>query len=210
MPAEILYSFRFKEDFYRVPVDKEERALIAIVGERLKEGRKLCKFTIKMAAELLQIEPQRLNEIEQGFNVDAVPLKMLKKAADVYQVSVDFLFGLAGDDWESAPEVRAARDITTFLFEHRVEVFSKAAGQRLRQQRRLDKLAVQVNALRLALAEVHEAYDKFTELNPEFDDMRGGATLQNRMNRANEAAISAHLALIKCKAIPKPDVLPEA
>jgi transcriptional regulator with XRE-family HTH domain len=209
MAAQLLYSFNFREDFDQEPIDKEEAALIAVIGERMQYARRdLCKFTIKTAAQLLEIEPGYLNQIELGFNIAAVPLKLLKKAAEIYQVSIDYLFGL-NEDWEIAPEVRAARDVTTFLLEHRVKELSKAIARQLRQQRRLDKLAGLVNTLRLELSEVHEAFDRFREINPEFEDMRGGATLQNRMHRANEAAISAQMALIKAKVLPKPETLPE-
>lgn len=209
MSAQVIYAFQFRESFVE-PIDKEERALIAIVGERLKYARRdLCKFKISTAADLIGIEPNYLNAIEQGFNIDCIPLKTIRKAADVYQVSVDYLIGL-NEDWELAEEVRAGRDIAEFLLKHRAEAYSKAIAGQLRQQRRLDNLAGLVNTLRLELAEVHEAFDRFREINPEFEDMRGGATLQNRMHRANEAAISAHLALIKAKVLPKPETLPEA
>jgi transcriptional regulator with XRE-family HTH domain len=209
MAAQVLYSVNFREDFDQEPTDKEEVALIAIIGERLKWARRdLCKFTIKTAAQLLEIEPKYLNELEQGFNNTTVPLKILKKAAEIYQVSVDYLFGL-NEDWEIAPDVRAARDVSTFLLEHRMEMFSQAAAKHLKQQRHMDKLGGLVNSLRLELAEVHEAFDRFKEINPEFEDARGGATLQHRMHRANEAAISAQMALIRFKVLPMPETLPE-
>ncbi|SFM95783.1 HigA family addiction module antitoxin [Nitrosomonas communis] len=166
-------------------IDKEERAIAASVGSKLKEARKFRGQTIAEASQLLDIPAHDLKFYEGGLDIEHFPLKLIKKSAAIYDVSVDWIFGLVEDDWESDPkEVRDEHvelDFIKYLLMERQRAME-------RQLWHVGSMAVAmtkpVSSMTQAYKKVHKAFMNFLELNPKFDDMRGGATLSKEIKQA--------------------------
>jgi len=194
------------DDFYAdnefEPFDKREIALFKTIGARMREARELCNLTGVKAANLLEIEPEILYRLENGIDTAEIPLTLIHRASERYDVSMDFLFGFLGDEWERAPEVRLERETSHWAHDVSLSIFSKWATEQLRQQKRQDALSVSTVELLKAVTEIHEALNRFVELNPEFDDMRAGSKLLYWVENAAQKAEQAERDLKRCRVLP--------
>jgi transcriptional regulator with XRE-family HTH domain len=181
-------------------VDKNEVALVKLVGGRLREARELCRLTVHEASARLGITKPLLEKIEEGVDVEHLPLKLVRQASLVYDVSVDFLFGFS-DDWEVAEETKQARAFAGYIHQEQIKLFSQWAVKQRRQEKQVQALAAAVDALRLEVAETFEALDVFEALNPGFNHLPGGSMIRYRIEKANRAAQNAYLSLLRCRAI---------
>lgn len=69
---------------------------LELVGRRLREERIRCGYTLDTAARELQIDKSVLSRIENGERgMDSI---LLRKAAALYEVSMDLLFEEAGTE----------------------------------------------------------------------------------------------------------------
>jgi transcriptional regulator with XRE-family HTH domain len=181
-------------------LDKDEIAIVKIVGERMAEARQLCKLPRHVAADRLGIPDDLLSKLESGFDVEAIQLKLVRQASLIYDVSVDFLLGFS-DDWEVDPKTRQDREFAAYLHQEQAKLFSRWAVNQLRVERQMKTLSTAVNALRIEVAETFEALDTFEALNPGFKDLPGGSMIRYRIEKANRAAQNAYLSLVRCRAI---------
>jgi len=94
-------------------IDKDERAITNLVGLQLKKARNMFGITVSDAAQHFKITEENLKRIEKEFDMEHIPLKLIRCASEFYNVSVDYLFGL-NEDWEIAPEVRRERDFLSY------------------------------------------------------------------------------------------------
>lgn len=151
----------------------EQAAVVKTIGARMREARELCNMSQSAAAKRLGYSnPSKLSKVEGATDTNSAPLWLISRASKLYDVSVDFLFGLT-DDFE----VGLQRGVQTWLV---VEL----EKSRIRDMAELEKLHRRVTAISRLLPTVAdeaertaEAIKRFAELNPEFDDMRGGARL---------------------------------
>jgi hypothetical protein len=192
-----------------VDIDKSEVALVKIVGGRLTEARLLCKLPRHVAAERLGVTVIDLERIETGVDIERIPLKVIRQASLIYDVSCDFLFGFS-EDWEIDPKTRQDREFAAYLHQSQTRLFSTWAVRQMRLERQMTTLAPAVDALRLAVSEIYEALDRFRALNEKFDLMLGGALLLNRIQKGNQAALSARNAMVKANLLPLQKYPPES
>jgi transcriptional regulator with XRE-family HTH domain len=181
-------------------VDKNEVAIVKLVGGRMREARELCRLTVHEAAARLGITKPLLEKIEEGVDVEHLPLKLVRQASLIYDVSCDFLFGFS-DDWEIAEEAKMGREIGAYLHQAQIKLFSQWAITQRLQEKQVQALAAAVDALRLEVAEIFEAMDAFQALNPGFNHLPGGSMIRYRVHKANRAAQNAYLSLVRCRAI---------
>jgi len=178
----------FKTIKTRAEIKVEQAALVGVIGARMKEARELCGFTQLKAASLLDYRnSSKLNKIERA-SVPSVSAITIFKAAKHYDVSTDFLYGISSD-WERDPVVSQQRQIGQWLFEH----WERAKQVEVNAIRVLfNKLSVIEKAVSRAVNrgnENIEALNRFIELNPDFDNMRGGAKLLRLMQETAEEAV---------------------
>lgn len=158
-------------------------ALVKIVGERMKAARELCNMSqAEAAAHLGYANPSKLNKIEKASDTDSVPFWVIREAAQLYDVSTEYLFGLS-DDFETG----CYRGITSFLQQQ----WDK---QRARDLKTLAILNSRITASLKALpalqaaAEYAVASVELVEArNLDFDEMPGGARLQASARGLKEA-----------------------
>jgi DNA-binding XRE family transcriptional regulator len=181
-------------------IDQTEVAIIKIVGSRMREARELCKLPRHVAADRLGVSDQSLDRIESGIDIETIPLKVIRQASLVYDVSVDFLLGFS-DDWETDPKTRQDREFAAYLHQEQIQLFSRWAVKQMRQECQVEAMAKAVGVLPAEIEAVDEALAAFKRMNPEFDKLAAGSQLQHRIQRANEKAQVARCALIRHKII---------
>ena len=170
---------------------EEQAALVKTIGARLREARELCTMSQQRAAEALgYLNSSKLAKIEGASDTNSIPLPLITRAARLYDVSVDFLFG-AADDWEPLIE----RDVTQWL----LRAWESA---RRRDLEHLERLHRRVRAVGQAVLEmvdsagaVHGALQSVREKNEVFDDLLAGNRLLVAVERQTEAARKAESGL---------------
>jgi transcriptional regulator with XRE-family HTH domain len=191
-------------------LDKTELSVIKSVGSRLKSARELCQpLTITKAAAMLGVSQSYLAALENGIDFQKLPLELILKAAKIYDVSTDFLFGLVGDDWELCPEVRLQREFGQGARELYLEDLAKLGLELMSQQRRLAALTDTVLQLLPAIAEVCESLESFQKRNAGFDEMAGGNQLLYRVKKVRRLGNISKRRFVRVKILPMsemPDV----
>jgi len=170
---------------------QEQAAAVKMIGARMRQARELCNLSQNAAAKRLGYSnSSKLSKVEGATDTNSVPLWLIIRAAKVYEVSVDFLFG-ASDDWETGARMTQEREVSAWLH----DVFEKA---RLRDMQTLRLLHDRVQTLAETVADMVAltedaglALTRFAELNPAFEEMRAGSRLVSAVERASNAAKSA-------------------
>lgn len=177
-------------------VKRESCDLVRVVGERMRDARSLCNMSqVEAARRLGYRNSSKLSKVEGATDTQSVPMALIVKAARLYDVSTDYLLGISGE-WESKdPQAVQERALSGWLF----EVWENARirdMQALRGfHRKLTAIETAVGALFAETANAQAALERFAEINPEFEDMRAGATLANNVKRAAETARGARMQL---------------
>lgn len=169
----------------------EQAAAVKTIGARMRQARELCNLSQSAAAKRLGYSnSSKLSKVEGATDTNSVPLWLILRAAKVYEVSIDFLFGVT-DDWEVGARMSIERETSAWLF----DTWEKA---RQRDMAALKKLHDKVEAMGEAVAQMLTTTDdagaalaRFIELNPDFEDMPGGARLLSTVGRATGAAKGA-------------------
>ncbi len=169
----------------------EQAAVVKTIGARMREARELCNMSQSAAAKRLGYSnPSKLSKVEGATDTNSVPLWLIVRAASVYEVSIDYLFGCS-DYWEAGSRMTQERETSAWLF----DTWEKA---RRRDMETLRKLHNKVEAMEEAIAtmlaasdETGAALERFIELNPEFEDMKAGSRLTGSIGRAADAAKNA-------------------
>lgn len=176
--------------------DKTEVAILRVVSARLKEGRDLCKHSLETAAQLIGISADDLRALEDDHSAYSIPLWLIHRAAQIYDVSVDYLFGM-NDDWENCAEVRLERDFSIHLQKIFLQEQAKAAARLVEQNNKIIALTSVVTELAPSIKEIYGAIMRFWELNPQFDEMAAGAPVISCLDRADKAAHEATCRLVR-------------
>lgn len=163
---------------------ESRRELVEIFGLHMKMARELSGYSQIRAAELLgYANSSKLAKVEAASDGNSIPFWLIHKAAEVYNVSADFLLGIS-DSWQrdiclaqqqqleaSIDQASAAEDNAVRALYERVSAISNAMVAVLDRQR-----------------EIKAVICRFKTLNPEFEDMRLGAKLIRLIDEANREA----------------------
>ncbi len=183
--------------------------LLRTIGERLRTARELSCFSQSDAARLLGYQnPSKLSKIEKLMNSKNVPLAVLKRAADVYQVSIDYLMGRT-DDW-GTPGIVRGRETAAWLFDE----WEKA---RHRDMETLQKLNCRLNTIDGSIEScvdqafaLSDALQWFVAHNRKrFAEMPGGARLiasaDKLVKAAQESRADIRRFKMECRTARQPD-----
>ncbi len=181
---------------------RDEIKINQIVAARLRESRELAGLKQYQAADALGIDRQNLKAFEDNIGFDHYPLAFLQKAALVYEVSVDFLLGL-NSDFGTSEAVRAKRDTSKMIINHFMAMRAMDTQNLDREAARLSALIEMITPVISVTRELGEAMIRFTELNPDFENMLGGASLVNRLNATSKQINKAICLLVRLKIWPK-------
>jgi transcriptional regulator with XRE-family HTH domain len=177
----------------------EQAQMVRTIGARMRQARELCNLSQSAAARRLgYANSSKLSKVEGATDTNSVPLWLILRAAQVYEVSVDFLFGVS-EDWETGARMTQERETSSWLF----ETWEKARRRDMETLRRLhDRMGTlndTVVSMLSASADVASALDRFAAINPQFEDMRAGSRLAATIERAAGAAVNAQTRLNKFK-----------
>jgi transcriptional regulator with XRE-family HTH domain len=179
----------------------EQIQVVKTFGARMKQAREIAGFSQKKAARKLGYgNSSKLAKIEGATDTNSVPLWLIPKAAKVYMVSVDYLFGVS-DDWERDPAVSAERELCAGLLEiwERTKIAETQAIKTMQK-----KQASIVKAITNMLARTKENLEYVEHVrqsNEEFDDLRGGAKLLRLLAETAEDAMGLSYELNKIRAL---------
>jgi hypothetical protein len=181
----------------RATTRAEQSAAVKTIGARMREARELCNLSQGVAAKRLGYSnPSKLSKVEGATDTNSVPLWLIKRAARVYEVSIDYLFGDT-DDWEVGSRMVRERETSAWLF----EAWEKSRRREMDALRKLhDKVEAMEEAIAIMLTASDEAVaalDRFVEVNPEFEEMRAGSRLVGSVTRASDAAKSAKAKMVR-------------
>lgn len=152
---------------------REQARLVQTIGARLAEARELCNMSQSVAAQRLGYSnSSKLSKVEGATDTNSVPLWLIVRASKLYDVSMDFLFGTS-DDWETG----LRRPVQGWL----LDTWQAARVRDLEALEKLHRRVGTISSLLPAVANeaerTAEAIERFAELNPEFEEMRGSARL---------------------------------
>ena len=158
-----------------------------IIAKRLKEAREIANISVKNAARKLGFKTQSaLCKIEKGLIKPSINL--ILQAAQLYDVSADFIFGL-NDDWEKSLYCRQQRDSNSWII-HAINKNNNDVLQTLNIiKNKLYNLVEISEFLALKSQETNDAFLRFVELNKDdFLDLKGGAKLEKLITEIYNAA----------------------
>jgi transcriptional regulator with XRE-family HTH domain len=186
--------------------NKSSIALTKIICARLKESRELCGLTVAEASSLMRIEHKLLLDYESGnsgnYSSLKFPLWLLLLASGTYDVSIDWLFGQTSD-WDSSLERQCDRDLLTTLNKQYLLEAQATRLELVRQDNRLKVLAATVTLLPLYLRRITDAFKRYRELNPDFDDRLGSNTLLSVIEETVVVSHKANCELVRWHCLPK-------
>lgn len=147
----------------------------------------MCGMSQVTAAKRLGLPTSsRLSKIEGAADARSVPDWVKDRAADLYQVSIDYLYGRT-DIWETGTRMTQEREVGVYLLE-------AMETMRKRDMEVFAKLHDHIEGLRASLALTHkesmrlmDGIRRFSGLNPDFEEMRGSAMIVGPAERVSEA-----------------------
>jgi len=172
-------------------IRQEQAAAVKMIGARMRQAHELCNLSQNAAAKRLGYSnSSKLSKVEGATDTNSVPLWLILRAAKVYEVSIDFLFG-ASDDWETGARMTQEREVSAWL----QDVWEKSRQRDMETLKRLhdrvQTLAETVADMVVLAEDAGLALTRFAELNPAFEEMRAGSRLVSAVERASNAAKSA-------------------
>lgn len=167
-------------------------AIVKILGKRLIEARELCGWSQTEAAKLFDIPVAKLREHEYPDERCLMSLTVLIRASEIYDVSMDFLFGET-EEWEKGTRAHQERDVSKWLFRQWESGRREEMAELVRVNNRLELLGKITAEMVVAAEEMAAAMSRFAELNPEFEDARAGGKLLRCVENQVEKARSARL-----------------
>ncbi len=169
--------------------DHREAQAIQIIGARLRDARmRLCNMSQRLAAEKLTLANSgMLAKFENATDNRNIPLWLIRRAASLYEVSIDWLFGET-EDWETGHRMTQERETSRWLF----DVWEKAREMDIQHLRllndKLEALTAITGEMTKAANDAEAALDRFAEVNEGFEDMKAGAPLVGSIARIAAAA----------------------
>jgi len=177
-------------------IDKSEVAVLKLLGERMTEARKLCQITQQEAANRLGITPEFLKRIEDCIDVGHVPVKVIRQASLIFDVSCDYLLAFS-TDWECCEEVKLGREIGAWIHQQQIKMFAKWSVRQMQLEHQVEAMTAAVGVLPAEIEAIVEALTAFKGMNPNFDKLPASSQLQYHINKASEKAKEARRALIR-------------
>lgn len=186
----------------RQPQFKREQAeLVRAFGARMREAREMCNLSQTAAARRLgYANSTKLAKVENASDTNSVPLWLIVRAANLYDVSVDFLVG-ATEGFERDPMERDAISIHRWLLAEREKQAARELAVLYQVGGALTELSNLTEKLSSAVDEMLTAVLRFWERNREFEDMPASSTVVGALERSEALAREARtkLSLVRAK-----------
>jgi transcriptional regulator with XRE-family HTH domain len=183
----------------RESLRSEHAKVIKTLGERMKTARELCGLSQLKAAKLLgYTNSSKLAKIEGS--IDSVPLRLIPKAAEIYGVSVDYLFGVS-DEWERDPIKLQERLIGQWLKDQwKLAQEAQDSAFKALQAKQVE-LSGAIAKTKARAKENLQQVERVREWNPVFDELKGGAKLLRLLAETAEEAMGLGFELEKLRTL---------
>jgi transcriptional regulator with XRE-family HTH domain len=177
----------------------QDLAITRTIGQRLKQARELNNLNLFDASiKLGYSNSSKLSKIENAQSANTVPIWLINKAASLYQVTIDWIFGRSSD-WELSAYACDSREQQSFI----ADMLNQARARDLEVLHRINNRAVVVgkstNELIEAIEKINTALDSFSNLHPEFEDSMRSSRLINDIKRAARASTDAKVRLAQLR-----------
>ena len=162
--------------------------LVKTIGARLKASRELCNLSLSEAARRLgYANPSKLSKVENATDTNSVPIRLIRDAARIYEVSTEYLFGLS-DEWETGVH----RGVTPFLMAEWERIRNRDFRVLVELDRHIKAASAVIPAMRRDAQAVIDATNRISELNgADFEELRGGSVLTAAADRLRKTARDA-------------------
>ncbi len=175
-----------------VPSRPDQAALAKRVGERLCEARKMAGFNqLNAAKHLGYANSSKLAKIEGGKDSNQIPIWVLKRAACLYDCSVDYLIG----NTETMEVGDARRATMSEMMTHMREDWERMRERDvITQQGMVERIVTVENTVTLfeiEAAEAEKALARLIEINPKWSEIKGGSRVEDAVARTAAAARTA-------------------
>lgn len=174
------------------PSKQEQVTLSVEMGLRMRESREMSGLLQVDAAKRLGYEnSSKLAKIEKGQST-RIPLWVIRKAAVLYDVSCDYLFGITATMERDDVSHASLRELQAFMYaefdKRHSQDIAILTGLRCRMET-VEKLIVLGD---LQAKQLQESLD-FVQSLPEWQEVRGGNRLANNAERLIHTFISTSL-----------------
>ncbi|MCK9394205.1 MAG: hypothetical protein M0Q44_01275 [Methylobacter sp.] len=175
----------------------EQCKVVKIFGLRMKEAREIANFSQIEAAKLLGYSnSSKLAKVEGASDTNSIPMWLITKASEVYDVSTDFLFGLS-DDWERDPAVSRQRNVGHWVHEHWKNANAAQVAAIMMLNKRLEVVEKATAGAVAGSKKVYDMLSQVRKLNPEFQQMKNVINLILAADRAMDDARASDAELKK-------------
>lgn len=192
-----------------MPSSTEQSLLAQSIGERLREAREMQGMSQTRAALLLGYQnSSKLAKVEAGVDSGQggcrpsrqIPLWLLRKAARIYAVSLDWLFGITETMESDEPRLKAQEEAVWLMQ-------CEWNRQRWRDmlvirsvQERVEAIEGMLGLMQEQAEQAEDALRRVRELNPElWDEMAGGARLERTVSATGAAVRTAVERLVRLR-----------
>lgn len=175
-----------------VPSRLEQADLARAVGARLREARDMVGLSqITAAKQLGYANSTKLAKIESGKHSSQIPIWVIKRAAELYDVSVDYLLGIT----ESMEREDARHSVMREMMIHMRERWEKLRERDVIVQMGIIERVVSVEncitSIEKEATDALTALNRVIELNPEWEDIKGGSKLLSSIERTTASSRNA-------------------
>ncbi len=170
------------------PIRHAQAELVKTIGLRLKASRELCNLSLSEAARRLgYANPSKLSKVENASDTNSVPIRLIRDAARIYEVSTEYLFGLS-DDFEAG----VPRGMTPHLLDQWDRMRSRDLQVLIALQKHIEAATVVIPAIHRDAQGVIDAIFRLADLNGDaFLDLQGGSILNAAAVRLKKTAADA-------------------
>lgn len=177
------------------PSNAEKLELDRLIGQRLKQARVMNNLTQKEAAPRLGFATgSKLSLAELGDIRYAPRPWLIVAAANLYQVSTDYLMGLT-ENFDPGDRPGCFYRTSRWMLDKWEQARERDLEVLRQLHRRVDCCTTATKELTDAAALVDAVLTRFRELNEGFDDMPAGARLSFAIEQLSDAAQRAQLRL---------------
>lgn len=185
----------------REALRSEQAQIVKTLGERMLAARELNGFSQQQAAELFgYANSSKLAKIEAASDTNSVPLWLIPKAAEVYQVSIDYLFGVS-DCWDREPVAAQEQKIGQWLEDRWQEVKDVQDHAFKALHDKQAELSAAIDRTLRRSKDNLECVEQVRKMNGEFDHLRGGAKLLRLLAETAEEAMGLDYELKKLRTL---------
>jgi transcriptional regulator with XRE-family HTH domain len=155
----------------------------------MRTSREIAGLSQEVTAGILGLEVDGYRKMENRIDVPDISLDLLIAAGNVFDVPFDFLIGTT-DDWECGIERRNNDCVSMMMLQWQAQRMTTVNQIRI-QENKIKIIGRTIGIFQEAITECRVAIDKFEKLNPQFQDMKAGATVVGSIQRAEMAVNNA-------------------